>query len=101
MPTFNFRCTKCSNEFSEKITFGSKKYPSCPKCEGKSEKLLTPPMGIMFKGSGFYKTDSQRPQAKPAEKKAEDKKEAAKPAETKMIDAKPQQSSKQPPTPAP
>jgi len=67
MPTFDFRCATCGETFEGKITFGSKNYPACPACKGKKvEKLLTPPLGIAFKGSGFYKTDSA---PKPAEEK--------------------------------
>jgi putative FmdB family regulatory protein len=69
MPTFDFRCKKCSGVFEEKIPFGSKKLPPCPSCNAKAtEKLMTPPMGIHFKGSGFYKTDSsgRKPSSKPA-----------------------------------
>jgi putative FmdB family regulatory protein len=61
MPTFDFQCEKCGNVFEDSIAFGAKTFPSCPACGGKKiEKLLAPPLGIHFKGSGFYKTDSQK-----------------------------------------
>jgi putative FmdB family regulatory protein len=60
MPTFDFRCKKCEKPFEATIPFGSKQKPKCPSCGAKTtEKLLTPPLGIHFKGSGFYKTDSR------------------------------------------
>lgn len=59
MPTFDYRCKKCEATFEASVPFGSKKAPACSACGSKSvEKLLTPPLGIHFKGSGFYKTDS-------------------------------------------
>lgn len=59
MPTFDFKCTSCEKTFEGTISFGSKKKPVCPSCKSKkTEKLLSPPLGIVFKGSGFYKTDS-------------------------------------------
>lgn len=60
MPTFDFRCTKCAAVFESAIPFGSKKRPPCPACKHKkTEKLLSAP-GIVFKGSGFYKTDASK-----------------------------------------
>ena len=60
MPTFDFRCKKCENVFEASLPFGSKQKPACPACGSKAnEKLMTPPLGIHFKGSGFYKTDSR------------------------------------------
>lgn len=61
MPRFDFRCSTCQTVFEAAISFGSKKTPACPACGSKkTEKLLTPP-GIVFKGSGWYKTDSRAP----------------------------------------
>lgn len=60
MPTFDFRCKKCSAVFEKTVVFGVKAKPTCPSCDSKStEKMMTPPMGIHFKGKGFYKTDSK------------------------------------------
>ena len=71
MPTFDFRCKRCSTVFEFARPFGSKTSPSCPACGSKStEKLLTPP-AVHFKGGGWYKTDS-RPAAKSAAPKPAD-----------------------------
>jgi putative FmdB family regulatory protein len=59
MPRFDFRCTACSTTFEESIPFGSADLPPCPACGKKTEKLLSAPPAIQFKGSGFYKTDSR------------------------------------------
>ncbi|MDD5103399.1 MAG: zinc ribbon domain-containing protein [Candidatus Peribacteraceae bacterium] len=59
MPTYDFRCPKCSHHFEVNLPFGSKKHPLCPQCKHpQTEKLITPPT-IHFKGTGFFKTDSQ------------------------------------------
>ncbi len=102
MPTFDFQCQKCQHVFEFNRPFGSTEKPACPKCNSKrTEKQFSAP-AVVFKGSGWYKTDS-RPVAKapkaeavttePA--KASDKTEA-KPADSapekpteKKSDAKP------------
>ncbi len=64
MPRFDFQCKKCSATFEESLPFGSTKKPACPSCKSTSvEKLIALP-GIVFKGSGWYKTDS-RPKGEP------------------------------------
>lgn len=68
VPTFDFKCTACEKTFEGTIPFGSKKKPVCPSCKSKkTEKLITPPLGIAFKGSGFYKTDSSPKEKAPSE----------------------------------
>ncbi len=60
MPTYDFRCPKCSHVFEAVLSFGSKKRPPCPACKNaKTEKLIAPP-AIHFKGTGFFKTDSRK-----------------------------------------
>lgn len=73
MPRFDFQCKKCSRTFEETLPFGSKTLPACPSCGSKrTEKLIAPP-GIVFKGSGWYKTES-RPAPKKEEMKESEKK---------------------------
>lgn len=80
MPRFDFRCTACDHHFEDSIPFGSKTLPPCPACgKKKTEKMLSAPMGIQFKGSGFYKTDSKTSSA-PAKPAPEKTPEPAKPA---------------------
>lgn len=78
MPTYDFRCPKCSHHFEVALPFGSKVRPICPKCRhGKTEKLIAPP-AIHFKGTGFFKTDSQKkssPEKKTTPSAPETKKE--------------------------
>lgn len=77
MPTYDFRCQKCSHHFEVNLPFGSKERPPCPRCRHhKTEKLISPP-AIHFKGEGFFKTDSRK---KPVpEKKTEKSADTPKP----------------------
>lgn len=75
MPTFDFSCQKCGNVFEFARPFGSKIVPACPRCGAKkTEKLLSAP-AVVFKGAGWYKTDSRGASTAPKkeEKKTETK----------------------------
>jgi putative FmdB family regulatory protein len=60
VPTYEYRCPKCSTEFerSQKIT--AKPGARCPKCGARAERLMSGGVGLVFKGSGFYITDYGR-----------------------------------------
>ena len=60
MPTFDFSCKKCGTVFEFARPFGSKTVPACPQCGSKrTEKQLSAPT-VVFKGEGWYKTDSRK-----------------------------------------
>lgn len=82
MPRFDVRCKKCAHVHEATVAFGVKTMPKCPACGSKAtEKLLSAP-GILFKGEGFYKTDSRPAEAKETPTAPEPTKETPKP-ETK------------------
>jgi putative FmdB family regulatory protein len=56
MPTYGYRCSNCGHEFEIRQKMTDEPLKSCPKCQGKLSKILYP-VGISFKGSGFYTTD--------------------------------------------
>jgi putative FmdB family regulatory protein len=56
MPTYGYRCSNCGHEFEIRQKITDEPLKSCPKCQGKLSKILYP-VGISFKGSGFYTTD--------------------------------------------
>lgn len=58
MPTYGYRCTKCSTEFEAWERMADPPAGRCPACGAKGQRLFFP-AGIVFKGSGFYKTDSR------------------------------------------
>ena len=56
MPTYGYRCSNCGHEFEIRQKITDEPLKTCPKCQGKLTKILYP-VGISFKGSGFYTTD--------------------------------------------
>jgi putative FmdB family regulatory protein len=56
MPTYGYRCGNCGHEFEILQRMSDEPLTTCPKCQGKLSKMLYP-VGISFKGSGFYTTD--------------------------------------------
>jgi len=58
MPTYGYRCTKCANEFDVVERMADKPKGRCPLCGARGTRLFFP-VGIVFKGTGFYKTDSR------------------------------------------
>ena len=58
MPTYSYACTECDNRFDIIQSFSDDTLTECPQCSGKLRKLFNS-VGIVFKGSGFYRTDSR------------------------------------------
>lgn len=97
MPTYQYACTECGHDFDQFQSFSDSSLTECPQCQGKLRKVFNA-VGVVFKGSGFYRTDSRasstasEPAAssstgdsatktetksdKPAEKKSESKSES-------------------------
>jgi len=58
MPTYDYRCKECGHEFEIHQSFSDDALTVCPVCQGSLRKVFSA-VGISFKGSGFYKTDSR------------------------------------------
>ncbi len=58
MPTYSYACTECGNRFDAVQAFSDDALTTCPKCSGRLRKLFNS-VGVVFKGSGFYRTDSR------------------------------------------
>ncbi|GAA1795647.1 hypothetical protein GCM10009682_16770 [Luedemannella flava] len=58
MPTYQYACTACGHQLEAVQSFSDEPLSVCPSCEGKLRKLFNS-VGIVFKGSGFYRTDSR------------------------------------------
>jgi putative FmdB family regulatory protein len=58
MPTYEYACTKCGHQFEALQSFTDEALTECPECKGLVQKVYSN-VGVVFKGSGFYKTDSR------------------------------------------
>ncbi|HMT50922.1 FmdB family zinc ribbon protein [Dietzia sp. UBA5065] len=58
MPTYSYRCRDCDVAFDIQQSFDEDTLTACPQCDGRLRKLFNT-VGVVFKGSGFYRTDSR------------------------------------------
>lgn len=71
MPTYEYVCKKCGHEFDAVQSFSDDALTTCPECSGPLQKKFGS-VGVVFKGSGFYRTDSrEESRAKKSGAKAE------------------------------
>ena len=59
MPIYSYKCDKCGARFDRMQKFTDKPLTRCPECRGPVKRLIQP-AGIVFKGSGWYITDSKK-----------------------------------------
>ena len=59
MPTYAYKCENCGYHFEQLQKFSDKPLKSCPRCKGHVKRVIHP-TGIVFKGSGWYVTDSRK-----------------------------------------
>ena len=71
MPTYQYACTECGEQLEMVQKFSDNPLTVCPACEGRLRKVFSP-VGIVFKGSGFYRTDSRSGNGSAPKEKAED-----------------------------
>jgi putative FmdB family regulatory protein len=57
MPTYEYKCTKCGYRFEEFQAITDPPIDKCPKCKGKTKRLISGGTGFLLKGHGFYSTD--------------------------------------------
>ena len=58
MPTYQYRCTECGEDLEAVQKFSDQALTTCPTCGGQLRKVFNA-VGVVFKGSGFYRTDSR------------------------------------------
>ncbi|MBA2446646.1 MAG: FmdB family transcriptional regulator [Chloroflexi bacterium] len=78
MPIYTYRCQACENVLEKRQSFSEDALTTCQQCGGELRKVLHP-VGIVFKGSGFYNTDyraSNGAAAKDSDDKGGDKTES-------------------------
>ena len=87
MPTYQYRCTECGEDLEAVQKFSDAPLDTCPTCGGRLRKVFNA-VGVVFKGSGFYRTDSRNGSANGdgADSRTSEKKSGA---ETKSADKEP------------
>ena len=68
MPTYEYECAKCGHRFDAFQSIKALPLTKCPACKGRVKRLLSTGGGLLFKGSGFYITDSRSDSYKQAAK---------------------------------
>jgi putative FmdB family regulatory protein len=58
VPTYQYACTECDAQLEVRQSFTDDALTTCPRCEGRLRKIFNA-VGVVFKGSGFYRTDSR------------------------------------------
>jgi putative FmdB family regulatory protein len=58
LPTYQYACTACDHSFEAVQKFTDNALTECPQCAGRLRKVFSA-VGVVFKGSGFYRTDSR------------------------------------------
>ena len=58
VPTYQYSCTECGHFFEAVQSFTDDSLTVCPECDGRLRKVFNA-VGVVFKGSGFYRTDSR------------------------------------------
>lgn len=106
MPIYTYRCENCGVQFERNQKFTDAPLTWCPECGKTALRKVYTPVGIVFKGSGFYATDHRSPSGQGrgnthSEEKSSDsssttetKTETKTPAETSSASAKPASESK-------
>ncbi len=63
MPTYEYECRECSYTFEAFQSINDAPIKTCPLCGGEVKRLIGGGSGVIFKGSGFYVTDSKKTQS--------------------------------------
>ena len=87
MPVYEYECQKCGNSFEVFQGINEEPRKRCPKCRGALRKVFTP-VGIVFKGSGFYCTDNRSAGGNGSKKKESVTKEKEKKPAAAATDSK-------------
>ncbi len=94
MPVYTYHCDSCGVQFERSQKFTDLPLVRCPECGKKSLRKVYTPVGIVFKGSGFYSTDHRSPSGAShfSKDQAEAKAAESKPSESKSSESKPAES---------
>ena len=95
MPTYTYKCENCGIRFDQYQKFSEEPLVICPECGESTLHKVYQPVGIVFKGKGFYATDNRSPsgQSYTSDKEDSTKKEPESKSETKT-ESKPSETKK-------
>ncbi len=79
MPIYTYRCESCGVQFDRRQKFSDEPLKVCPECQTETLRKVYLPVGIVFKGSGFYATDNRSPSGRDSRQPEDHKKEESKP----------------------
>lgn len=88
MPVYAYRCDNCGVQFDKKQSFSEPVLKVCPECGKKSLHKIYTPVGIVFKGSGFYATDHRSPSGQTNKAHSEEKSNPAPATESTKTESK-------------
>ncbi len=85
MPTYTYQCENCGIRFDQYQSFSEEPLTICPECGEPALRKVYTPVGIVFKGKGFYATDNRSPsgQSYSSDKDESTKKDSETKTETK------------------
>jgi len=81
MPVYTYRCENCGVQFDQQQSFSDPSLTRCPECNKKTLRKVYLPVGIVFKGSGFYATDHRSPSGQSWSSSEKQDKNGEKPSE--------------------
>jgi putative FmdB family regulatory protein len=81
VPTYQYTCTECGNDLEVVQSFTEEALTVCPQCSGRLRKVFSP-VGVVFKGSGFYRTDSRTAKGGSTGRPGADSKSSPAPSDT-------------------
>jgi putative FmdB family regulatory protein len=83
MPIYTYRCSHCGVQFDIRQSFQDETLSVCPECGDEALHKVFQPVGIVFKGSGFYSTDNRSPSGQVPERASKEEKSSSDSTATK------------------
>ena len=83
MPVYMYQCDNCGVRFERRQSFNEPALTKCPECSKKTLRKIFTPVGIVFKGSGFYATDHRSPSGQGRSTKSAENEKKAETSESK------------------
>ena len=86
MPIYTYRCENCGVQFERRQKFSDDPLKRCPECNKNALRKVYLPVGIVFKGSGFYATDNRSPSGTRSTAKSNSEDNSSSPKDTSKDD---------------